>query len=1076
MDSPNRTAALRLPTEPYPGLRPFLDHEAALLLGRGRQVREIIARLRETRFVAVIGGSGSGKSSLIRAGVVPELRGFGIAEAGDYWVPVVCTPGTTLLPAPDAEGGPIAQTPITRLAWKYSQLLTPTGTDDGDAERRAEIAAVFRQEAGFSRLVDAYFDELPARGPDGKDARFLFVVDQFEELFHPNNRDNADARQLIESVIDHFFNPHPRCYVVLTMRSEHLADCAGYLELPDAINKSSYLVRRLDERELREAIVGPAKYYLRLLQRRGGAAGQALPDDVVFDDAVIERLLADVARITSDADHLPLLQHVLARTWEAACRREGVPADHVPARVTWVDLEQAVAPGAERMAGWLHQQADANCLRRSLENQAEAIYQGRPPAERAQIDTVLRHLAFKDPNNGLYSQQRIDVDDPRLFAGIDKPRATLHALLEHGFLDTVNYLFWDKENPERITLKVSHESFIRGWSHFRALVDAEADRFDEFVAVLRKCAMWSERPEFLLEASELMRFDAYRLGAVFDDPAERRDWFRVLLQHRDGERLARVGPRVDAFIAESRARQQAQEQARRDAAAEKLRTAELARARQQRRYSWSAAVVTGVIGLALLWWTETSLGKKERTLHRSYALAAETQVGFAGQVVGIGGAQTALYATLLGASLFDEGSRGGIGPAAWPGPNLLYQGRLDGVLRTRLLSEVRNSTTLGSVLRGAVWALDAPAAPAPAAPAGTPAAAAAVSCDVVAFSERSRNVAPRGASFFARPGAGDGSGLIVAPAGPGSVSLYSGRRRAEGRECSVESQLLATPLEATRLALASDLSNVVVGFPGYWQFYAVLWADRGSVQMRPRAVVSRQPDDVDAAAPGTLTTDAVTVLAAVPRAFASDLRLGPGAVRLYDMEPTSIGAADAQGAAAMQAAPPNSPCAVFANATATTIGLGPQDALLHARVSEDGEGVSYCLHVKSANQRGPDDMGPTLASLYRVRGSGEAHAIESSTPLFIDLVLGATRPEEVRIDAHAGWLAFRTADQRWLAVPWGLEAWRELARGVFDPRHVPAPGAMFRLIVGDERVPDVGASIAARAAVRLPVRLAPTAR
>ena len=183
-------AAFRLPTEPYPGLRPFLDHEAALLLGRGRQVREVIARLRETRFVAVIGGSGSGKSSLIRAGVVPDLRGFAIPDAGDYWIPVVCTPGTTVQPAAGVSTALVAQTPITRLAWKFSQSLeAPAASketgDAGDAAtaRRAEIAAVFRQGAGFSRLVDNYFDELPALGPAREGARFLFVIDQFEELF-----------------------------------------------------------------------------------------------------------------------------------------------------------------------------------------------------------------------------------------------------------------------------------------------------------------------------------------------------------------------------------------------------------------------------------------------------------------------------------------------------------------------------------------------------------------------------------------------------------------------------------------------------------------------------------------------------------------------------------------------------------------------------------------------------------------------------------------------------------------------------------------------------------------------------
>ncbi|MEP6872854.1 MAG: hypothetical protein ABI887_00655 [Burkholderiales bacterium] len=1111
MDTTPRPAALRLPTEPYPGLRPFLDHEAALLLGRSRQVREIIERLRETRFVAVIGGSGSGKSSLIRAGVVPELRGFGIKEAGDYWIPVVCTPGTTLPPSPqaDPEGGPTptAQTPITRLAWKFSQLLNPLATPDADAQRRSEVAAVFRQEAGFARLVDAYFDELPARGPDAKDARFLFVIDQFEELFHPNNRDNPDARRIVEAVIDHFFNPHPRCYVVLTMRSEHLADCAGFLELPDAINKSSYLVRRLDERELREAIVGPAKVYLRLLQRRGAAPGTTLPADVVFDAPVIERLLADVERITSDADHLPLLQHVLARNWEAACQREGLTPEQVPARVIWADLEHAVAPLSTQATGWLHAQAGVNALRRSLENQAEAIYQGRSTEQRALLDVVLRHLAFKDPNNGLYSQQRIDVDDPRLFDGIPQPRETLHALLRHGFLDSVNYLFWDKENPERVTLKVSHESFIRGWAHFRVLIDAEAERFEEFVGVLRKCAMGNERPEYLLEASELARLESCGLRTVFENPLERRDWFRVLLQYRDGERLARVEPQIDAFLAASRARQRAQEQERLDAATQKREAAERDRLNAEREREFEAqrrqaeadnrrilaekeraeaevraekataarktllrrALVAGIVGLTavlvgltVLWWAENDLSKKERTLHRSYALAAETQVGFASQFSSAEGAQTPLYTALLGASLFDEGFASSNGPAEWPLLNLMYAGRLDAALRTQLLSEVRNASALGTVLRGAAWTLKAPAP-------DKPVTSEAVACESVTVAEPGRNIDPRGARFFARPGSTTARGLIVVGAGSGGVSLYAGRLQGAGRECSIEDQLMSTPLEATRLALAADLSNVVVGFAGYRQFYSVLWVDPNGVQMRQRAVVTRSPDDTDAAAPGGIVASAVEVLGATPRPFATDLTLGGSTVRLFDLEPVPITTTGAMRAGAMALAVAASPCGVFARASADAIRFTENDALLEAVVSDArGDSAAYCLHLEIANYRSPKGVAPTLATLYRVRGSGEARAIESQTPLFNELVLGAVRPDEVRIDTEAGWLAFRGAGRRWRAIPWGLEAWRELAGDVFDAEHKPAPEGMFNLIVGGVAVPDVGASVKQHSAGRLP--------
>ncbi len=1108
MDTTTRAAALRLPTEPYPGLRPFLDHEAALLLGRGRQVHEIIERLHETRFVAVIGGSGSGKSSLIRAGVVPELRGFGIAEAGDYWIPVVCTPGTTLLPTvsepADADSAAKSQTPITRLAWKFSQLLTPLGSVDEDAARRAEIAAVFRQEAGFSRLVDAYFDELIACGPDGKDARFLFVVDQFEELFHPNNRDNPDAKLLIEAVVDHFFDPHPRCYVVLTMRSEHLADCAGTLELPDAINKSSYLVRRLDERELREAIVGPAKYYLRLLQRRGALAGTTLPDDVVFDDAVIARLLADVERITNDADHLPLLQHALARTWEAACLREGLPRELVPARVIWADLEHAVAPASNQPTGWLHAQTGINTLRRSLENQAEAVYRQRDAAQRELVDVVLRHLAFKDPNNGLYSQQRVDVDDPRLFDGVTQPRESLRELLEHGFLDSVNYLFWDKENPERITLKVSHESFIRGWAHFRSLVDAEADRFDEFVAVLRKCTMWSERPEYLLEASELVRMDSCRLGSVFDRRAERHEWFRVLLQYRDGERLVRVEPQVDAFIKASRARQQAQEQERVRAAQQQREAAEREREFQAQRRQDEAdkrrimaekeraeadvraerattarknllrrGLLAGVVGLALvliglavLRWAENDLAKKERTLDRSYALAAETQVGFMSQFSGPQGPQTPLYTTLLGASLFDEGRGSSVGPAQWPVLNLMYASRLDGVVRTALLSEVRNTSALSTVLRGAAWALK-PSASGKVSPASMTAP---VTCESVAVAEPERSIGPRAARFFARPGSANGRGLIVVGASSGGgASLYAGRLQGNGRECRIEDQLLSTPLEATRLALAADLSNVVVGFASYRQFYAVLWVDPNGVQLRQRAVVTRPLDDIDDAAPGGIVVSAVEVLPATSRAFATDVMLGDVSVRLFDLEPVPITTADSMRAAPMALADAASPCGVFANASADVIRFKANDTLLQTRVS-DGGSVAYCLHLKAASYRSPKGVAPTLATLYRVGGAADAHAVESQTPLFSELVLGAVPPDEVRLDTQTGWLAFRTGGRRWRAVPWGLTAWRELARDAFDAAQRPTTEGMFSLIVGGEPVPDVVASVLQRDARALPVK------
>ncbi len=541
---------LRTPKEPYPGLRPFLDHEAPLLLGRGSQIKEITKRLRQSHFVAVVGGSGCGKSSIIRAGVVPRLRGLAIPEAGGYWVPVVCTPGTTR-PAMN-EPVEATQTPVTRLSWKFDQVLLKADGLNSSA-RREEIATVFRQGAGFARLVDAYHEALPPQGPSTSEARFIFVIDQFEELFHRDNAGSPDVEAMIDAVIAHFFNPHERCYIVLTMRSENLADCAAYLDLPDAINKALYLLKRLNDRELREVIIGPAKYYLRLRQRGDAEGLLKLPSDTVFEDAVVTRLLADARTIVHDPDHLPLLQHALARCWESACAREGVPDQGVPAVVQWGDLERAAT--ADDNADGLADRI--NVLRDSLENWAQRTYQSRDEPARHEIDALLRRLAFKEPNNGLYFQQRVPVDD-----GTTPSKARLHELLDRGFRDSVNYLFWDDEDEKHQTLKVSHESFIRGWRHFRGLVDRDAERFEEFIAVLRRCEDWKADPKLLLGRSEIARIAAADLEPVLRDSAKQEQWFRVLSRSRDGDRYQRLRTALDDFIAKSRQHNEEEERDR----------------------------------------------------------------------------------------------------------------------------------------------------------------------------------------------------------------------------------------------------------------------------------------------------------------------------------------------------------------------------------------------------------------------------------------------------------------------------------------------------------------------------------
>src|SRR5436309_936403 len=87
------------PKNPYPGLRPFEADDADYFFGRDRQVDELLLALSDHRFVAVLGLSGSGKSSLVRAGLVPALKAGHLTSSGPHWRVALFRPGRQPLEA-----------------------------------------------------------------------------------------------------------------------------------------------------------------------------------------------------------------------------------------------------------------------------------------------------------------------------------------------------------------------------------------------------------------------------------------------------------------------------------------------------------------------------------------------------------------------------------------------------------------------------------------------------------------------------------------------------------------------------------------------------------------------------------------------------------------------------------------------------------------------------------------------------------------------------------------------------------------------------------------------------------------
>jgi len=267
-------------SNPFPGLRPFEVDESHLFFGRSGQSQQLIAKLSATRFLAVVGTSGSGKSSLARAGLLPALYGGFMTGAGSAWRVAIMRPGA------DAIGN------LAR-ALNHTEVF---GSEDpeNNALQVAITEATLRR--GGLGLVEAVRQaNMPAT------ENLLVVVDQFEEIFRVEHgrRDEGyenDKAAFIKLLLGAKNQTETSIYVALTMRSDYLGDCAQFWDLPEAINEGQYLIPRLTREQRRAAITGPVAV----------AGGEITP-------RLVNRLLNDVG---DNPDQLPILQHALMRTWD----------------------------------------------------------------------------------------------------------------------------------------------------------------------------------------------------------------------------------------------------------------------------------------------------------------------------------------------------------------------------------------------------------------------------------------------------------------------------------------------------------------------------------------------------------------------------------------------------------------------------------------------------------------------------------------------------------------------------------------------------------------------------------------
>jgi tetratricopeptide (TPR) repeat protein len=401
-------------TNPFPGLRPFESTEDHLFFGRDGQSDELLRRLRRSRFLAVLGTSGSGKSSLVRAGMLPSLFGGLMTQAGSDWRVALFRPG---------------HDPIGNLAAALAseQVL---GRDGDDAALQKTIIEATLRRSALGLVETTRQARMPAN------ENLLVVVDQFEEIFRfrrMSKREGPEdeAAAFIKLLLEAKRQMDVPVYIVITMRSDFLGDCAQFRDLPEAINDGQYLIPRMTRDQRREAITGPVAV-------GGGEIAARL----------VNRLLNDVG---DNPDHLPILQHALMRTWElwAHDRRNGEP----------IDLRHYEGVGT--MADALSRHAD--------EAYAELPNEG----SRELAKRIFKSLTEKGPDN---REIRRPTKVSEIAAIAEAEPAEVIAVIEPFRQPGRSFLM----PPASVTLTadslidISHESLIRGWERLRKWVDEEA--------------------------------------------------------------------------------------------------------------------------------------------------------------------------------------------------------------------------------------------------------------------------------------------------------------------------------------------------------------------------------------------------------------------------------------------------------------------------------------------------------------------------------------------------------------------------------------------------------------------------
>jgi WD40 repeat protein/transcriptional regulator with XRE-family HTH domain len=519
---------------PYKGLRAFGEADAADFFGRAALTQRLLERLAEdeepasagsiesrepntgrqadkqvyalqrttdhgqrtsSRFLAVVGPSGSGKSSVVRAGLIPALR-RGALPGSEHWFIVEILPGA--YPLEELEAA------LLRIAVNPPEHLLGQLRDD---------------ERGLLRAVKRVL-------PSEAEAELVLVIDQFEELF-TLTQDETIRVHILDSLRTAILDPHSRLRVVVTLRADFYDRPLQYTGFAELVRQRTELVLPLTPSELEQAIVGPA-----------ARVGVALAPELVA---------AVVNDVGEQPGTLPLLQYALTELFE-----------HRQGRMLTLPAYQksgGVLGTLERRADTIYDSLDtlAQTATRQLFLRLITLGEGIEDTRRRVLRSELLSVVggpwsmVHGHSQGVRGNGQLTTDN--------EPSLMDMVIERYG---RARLLSFDRDPITREpTVEVAHEALIRIWGRLRAWLDASrADlRLQRLLSIAT--AEWiagGRDPSYLLSGARLAQFEALAADSDLALNREERAYLEASLAEWEAQRAREATRAAHEAALERRAR------------------------------------------------------------------------------------------------------------------------------------------------------------------------------------------------------------------------------------------------------------------------------------------------------------------------------------------------------------------------------------------------------------------------------------------------------------------------------------------------------------------------------------------